>query len=967
MGRRILSLFILISILCSLYTVPVYAVGSDIDTEINVAVNNDSGVIFISGFTSEYGSTGIVVTDEDDNIYAVSETRINTDGSFSARISLPADLAEASAKLYMTMWNGSELWGVSETEMTIVKGENTISFSVPDGIKKGEYDIRLGMYGYNAESETTKLAINAEGSKNYKPLSNGLYRSKKSGYEHFWYVNQENTLIWDGEPYIPMGGMECPTLLAFYSEDSVEENEAKWAEDAAFLDELVAQGVKDIYLNPIQSGANIPKFIWQFIMDELEKRDFRYGMQYGVQTSTHNTDLYYIRANSTTQPIVAKGVTATGCVTAEVDAAEYMAYGDMTAKTAKYTVINSNNEPVMCGNAQMEIVDGTLRFTAYIMIKEAGEYSVYFTPRVEKDVLIAVNCWDYGEEVLKDATEFADKMEFGDGFREIIDPLSNESGLYNQIETIRPASDKFNAGYAIWLENKYETISALNEAWGSEGIGSFSEAAELIPTYTSPRAQAYNVWCINPRTNKIYKTDGRNGVMWLDFLEYRDVSFAEFNNEMADALKSGLNVPVVIKNVWGYKKYFINNNKSGGVDGLGVEAYGDYDEIRDSSASTYGMANSFAKTAWFIATETSTAGIVTDENGNASGMYGSKEYMHGHFDTLYDMGAKGVFDFLYSGRHSDSLNNMYGYATHPEQFEWLREYRNKLNDEALRQYIKQYVPRYNKVCVIPHNSNSYTSPNRMTCVLYYDSFNTLLCSTKRDNTMYMVSDNAYANGDIVVANFENGPYSTSVGKEFGKRIENILPGEKIVYAGIRKDLGTVEQLDKYFTGEYGTDANGNRVQILNPPEGAEILAETADGKPWAIRYGNLWILARKNWCGYYDIPMLAEFDVYEASADMSISMSVTSDDGTDKLKSGVWHCRLEAQNAIKSQPLKVYTAFYGNGGRLNRVTINDAVFLPENDVLEFSFEAKDEDETMKVMCWNEYGKPQTSAVVKSRN
>lgn len=233
--------------------------------------------------------------------------------------------------------------------------------------------------------------------------------------------------------------------------------------------------------------------------------------------------------------------------------------------------------------------------------------------------------------------------------------------------------------------------------------------------------------------------------------------------------------------------------------------------------------------------------------------------------------------------------------------------------------------------------------------------------------MYMVSDNAYAKGDIVVANFENGPYSTTVGKEFGKRIENILPGEKIVYAGIRKDLGTVEQLDKYFTGEYGTDDKGNRVQILNPPAGAEILAETPDHKPWAIRYGNLWILARKNWCGYYDIPILDELGVYEASAQMSISMAVTSDDGADKLKSGVWHCRIEAENVIKSEPLMVYTAFYGNDGSLNRVIVKDAVFSPGNNVLEFSFEAEDEDETIKVMCWNEYEKPQTSAVVKSRN
>ena len=878
------------------------------------------------------------------------------------RVSAFSD-CETTAKIYVTMWNGEELWGVSDTETVISKGINDFTFSVPDGIKKGEYTVKLGAYGYNSNSDTDTIMILTEGSKNYKPLSNGSYYAKKSGYEHFWYINQQNTLIWDGEPYIPMGGMECPTILSFYDENDTNANEENWLKDKNVLDMLVEQGVKDIYLNPVQQGADIPKFLWQFVMDEMEKRGFRYGMQYGASSDVKNIDLYYMRSNSEHNPISVTGITTSGVVTAEIDAKDYLAYGTPIAKAAKYTVVNEDNVPIICSDAQMEIIDGKLLFKAFVPHKGKGEYKVYFTPRFEQKVLTLVNYWDYGNEIIKDAEEFADKMEFGDGFREIIDPLANESGFYNQLECIRPVSDKFNADYAIWLENKYKNLSELNMAWGSEMIDNFAEASVLIPVYTSPKEQEYSVWAINPKTNKIYETDGRNGTMWLDFLEYRDQSFAKFNNETADALKKGLDVPIVLKNVWGHKAYFKNENKYGGIDGLGVEAYGNYNEIQDTSTSTFGMANTFSKTSWFIATETSGTEIVSDKDDYTSGMYGSEEYMHGHFDALYEMGAKGVFDFLFSGRHSDSLNQIYGYISHPKHFEWLRNYREKMNCD----FLKDYVPEYDKICVIPHNSNWYTNPNRLTAVLYNDSFKTFRNSVKRNNHMFMVSDDAFVNADIVVANFENGPYSTTVGKEFGKRTEKISQGEKLVYVGVRKDLGTVAQIDKYFTNEFSSDNKGNRVQILNPPEEATVLAETADHKPWAMRYGNLWILTREKWCENYNTDILDEFGVCEASAQMSINTTITSDEQSELLKSGIWNCTVKAQNIVESHELKVYTAFYDQYNMLNRVMVEDVTFSPENDELEFSFDVNDMDETVKIMCWNDDMEPICGTLAKSRH
>ena len=68
--------------------------------------------------------------------------------------------------------------------------------------------------------------------------------------------------------------------------------------------------------------------------------------------------------------------------------------------------------------------------------------------------------------------------------------------------------------------------------------------------------------------------------------------------------------------------------------------------------------------------------------------------------------------------------------------------------------------------------------------------------------------------------------------------------KKICILGHRNDLGTIPQIDKYYTTEKVSINNGTEeVQVLKPTETSEILRTTFDGKPWALKDGDIYIVA----------------------------------------------------------------------------------------------------------------------------
>ena len=77
---------------------------------------------------------------------------------------------------------------------------------------------------------------------------------------------------------------------------------------------------------------------------------------------------------------------------------------------------------------------------------------------------------------------FISNIAFGSGLRFIVDPFSNEMGIWNNVESSHVASKVFQQKFASWLEDKYGTLDALQQAWQiSEEIDSWQTASRLTP------------------------------------------------------------------------------------------------------------------------------------------------------------------------------------------------------------------------------------------------------------------------------------------------------------------------------------------------------------------------------------------------------------------------------------------------------------------------------------------------------
>lgn len=94
--------------------------------------------------------------------------------------------------------------------------------------------------------------------------------------------------------------------------------------------------------------------------------------------------------------------------------------------------------------------------------------------------------------------------------------------------------------------------------------------------------------------------------------------------------------------------------------------------------------------------------------------------------------------------------------------------------------------------------------------------------------------------DAVIINCPRPPFSRYFAGEIGRAIGS---GQKVSYVGKRNDLGSIPELDKFFTDKIISFADGSSAQELKRLPGAKVLAEEK-GRIWALRSGNLTIVSR---------------------------------------------------------------------------------------------------------------------------
>lgn len=975
-------------------TLDIPVVAPDGEYEVYCGVGSDSGFANVDGEKCIGGITiGETTAPNPDTLTIGSVNAVQNGKVLNVSYTLSKAADVSTAKAFVRFLSGDVLWGVAESEAAVnVKtvGESvSIALTIPSGMPSGTYEAELGFYNVNGTKTIGDMEIVSDAKNTYKPLSYGIYKSQKSGRHHFWYINQHGAAIWDGEPFVPVGGMYCPNILQSYSFVNPETNNSNWTEDKREIDMLAANGITDIYLNSSINGT--PGWVWEYVLDYLDKQGIRYGIQPNGGSGYTEQDAFYIFSNTKT---ISKTATRTsagnGTVTLET---ELSTVKNATANCAYYVAVNSSGAVKAAGKAQLTAEDNVYTFSADIAFPSSGKYTVYFTPCVNKSTGV-VNFWKYGENMLNKAKSFAKNVAMGDGARDIIDVATNESGYYNENANARPYDADYNALYRDWLKKKYNNIGKLIDAWKtSDAISDFDQASRIIPVYSSTADAdgSYSVYGYDEQSNALFEFDGRNTQMWLDFIEFRDYAAAEFYNDLADAYKTKLDLPTVIKSVYFHQESFKNERTSGGLDGLGSESYAVGENVGQKHVVTYALSNQFAKTAWNIVTETNVQENITQKFKDAYGEnptytngqpdlvkseglgYGNKVRMHDNFDQLFDSGAKGIYDFVLGARHSTIIHKAYSYVYMNDyhkgtndQFGWLAEYKEKVDEEK----IANSDPDKNIIYFTP--AAAYTNgggPNRFNAVHTQDH-STITYSYKSSGTnrgyMVLLTDDPNVEAEVIAANFEKGPISQKQGVEFGKMLETMPEDKQAVYLGFRSDLGTVSQLDRYFTNTYTTNSDGVEVQVLDPGSTGEVIYKTSDGKPWAIRDGNLWIVAAADWISGGKLQYIDDIGVFMDSDDTVIrDFGFTNESGAklDAVKTGDSTLSIRIKNNTTDETDAVmYAASYDGDGNLLSVSKKVRTLFSGLNYIETELSLDESAASAKGFVWDMSMKPLTDVL-----
>ena len=604
---------------------------------------------------------------------------------------------------------------------------------------------------------------------------------------------------------------------------------------------LRAAGINDLYINNINLDPNvIPKWVYQGFLDHLEETGWRYGIQLGTMNPERYTTTTYPSAME--KAFKMNGVDKSGVITITCDKGQIPEVKECIDAT--YLAVNDETgAPVDSGKAKLKFDStGKFIFEADVKILDGQSHTVYFTPRAIGHVHASIDFVDDKHIPLAALDTFAKNFESGVNMRMFVDITANEMGIYNNGERVRYSSEKFNTAFAKMLKDKYGNVSALNAAWAVDGaIGSFEEASRLVPILTTDAFIYYT----DMDSGKYYKMDSHKSVAWNDYLVLRDDLFLDMNNEAADAIKKYVDVPVIYKHCSVQRQYFINDQLKGGLDGVGSEAYGVAHKVDTTAGITVSHSVQFARTAWMVITETNTEEDVYKKynGGEADWGYPDKDTFFRHFKGMMDAGAKGFYNFLLTNRYDlgGVLGSAYGHINNPECTDWLVEYINTYGTEDEIQKVTSERFAKDTYFYFPPGRNWWFAFNERGMVqLNDDNLGIMRLKTNGGNHILPTND-VDIETDILFIDLQNGPNSIVYADQVAKAIAS--GDKKVVVLGFREDLGNVPAVDKYYTAEKVAVDDKISVQVLAPSANGQVLKTTTDGKPWAIKEGNLYIIA----------------------------------------------------------------------------------------------------------------------------
>jgi hypothetical protein len=474
-----------------------------------------------------------------------------------------------------------------------------------------------------------------------KLKTSGVYVDSAGG-QHPWNVNDAHTLLWDGQPYVPVGCVVVPSSVLIGSTDE------NYQADVKTLEAIKAKGITDVLLRSPTPITSTDPTAWQKIIDYLDANGFCYGIEMndGPKQPLRG---YLISPNRyrLEGPIPDTKIT---CNWPFVDSAIYIVVNkfDNSIKTTGGAVVRdgkvtiSLTDPLTSG--QVLVVYPRKSFKA---VAEGGIGDIWS------------GFGEYRDRVI----EFFGKLKLGPGMRFFLEPFTSKMDFTGEMVGFLPDSNGFRLGLEAYLTKKYVHEGSLNAGWGlNDNLGSIEEAVRLMPLWNMGRGVPY---VYDRASAKLISVDPSVTRLWRDVLDYRDTSAQEYMNTIADTLRKQIaNVPVIFKSSK-YHRIYANPYGMGGFDGLAVD-----NPTVKIAGPVYSLAEESGKSTWFIA-----VGGVSNQNENS---------VMSTLDSLREIGCKGFFIDCQS------------------QIDWCAEFKEKIKPAA----IAEFKPTVVSYPVVPNTGAS---------------------------------------------------------------------------------------------------------------------------------------------------------------------------------------------------------------------------------------------------------------------
>jgi hypothetical protein len=546
-----------------------------------------------------------------------------------------------------------------------------------------------------------------------KSMSTGNYTDKKTGAKHNWQVNGAHTLLWDGAPYLPVGGEFAPRSFGASSD-------AGWQDDVKALELLKARGIRDLIIWPDKPLVEIPTAVLQRLIDYLDANDFRYGLSFGQGLTTPATG-YVVKPNQYRYENP-RELTALWQVSG-VD-------------RGLYFLVDGANDARFVRGGEATVHDGVASAPIDVPQTVAKPVALLLPHKTltASPVGTLPDLWTHFDSYRDRVLTYLEKIKFGSGFRFYLDPLARHLGFSGEADYLVPDSDSFRVEWESYLNKTYTNAEDVKSHWLlSDDFRTIQELARLVPLWNRKRGLPY---LFDPVTARVYRTQQSETLeasWWDDFLHWRDQSIGYYMNALADTLKHQVaDVPVVY--TWTREEaLFSGSDPAAGFDGLAVATRAqDPTRLSRVTGLVYSAAEQASRTMWLIVSEINRSayverghdtGVAKAQDGlsvaNATG-YATNREMETDLTDLRRIGMKGLFvnALQPDSGASRAIGNWSGA---PESLDWLHTFASGLAADASVAnfaprvlYYPESVPSPARTMLIPGTNSVYWLPANIT-------------------------------------------------------------------------------------------------------------------------------------------------------------------------------------------------------------------------------------------------------------